>query len=135
MVPITTVSRFLVLLWIGISVAKTSALALTNTSYESPAADYDVIIIGGGITGLATAAALINREKIFHHKIRIIEQSKEILPVGATIGLFPNGAMALEPISVQLADEVCSSGIPALGMIRKNLTTGEVEKRNSPVSC
>jgi hypothetical protein len=41
-------------LWIGIYVAETSALALTNISYEPPAADCDVMIIGGGKTGLAT---------------------------------------------------------------------------------
>lgn len=86
------ISMFL-FLWIGIYVAETSALALTNISYEPPAADCDVMIIGGGKTGLAT-------KKISHHRIRIIEQSKDILPVGATIGLFPNGAMALESISV-----------------------------------
>ncbi len=53
MVSITMISMFL-FLWIGIYVAETSALALTNISYEPPAADCDVMIIGGGKTGLAT---------------------------------------------------------------------------------
>ena len=94
--------------------------------------DYDVIIIGGGITGLATAAALIHREKIPQQRICIIEKSNEIRPRGSTIDLFPNGLVALESISSELADAVCASGIQARGSIRKYLNSDVEEKIEAP---
>lgn len=94
--------------------------------------EYDVLIVGGGITGLASAVSLIHREKISPERICILEQSRNMSKVGATIGLFPNGVCALESISKELADEICSTGISHRGIIRHTLDkfTGSAERRN-----
>lgn len=50
--------------------------------------DCDVVIIGGCIAGMATTLALCNHGI---STVRLFEKSPQLRPVGAAIGLFPNG--------------------------------------------
>ena len=87
--------------------------------------DYDVILIGGGITGLATAAALLHREQFPPSRLLILEKARMIQPIGATLGLFPNGLAALESICPILAQEVISSGVTYRGVVVHDVSSCE----------
>lgn len=76
----------------------------------------DVIIIGGGISGMATAASLCRRGVT---NILILEKASALRPVGAAIGLFPNGLAALGQISPATLARVLSSAI----RMNKNVST------------
>ena len=79
--------------------------------------DYDIIIIGGGITGLATAAALLHREQFPSSRLLILEQARKLHPIGATLGLFPNGLTALQSIGgMTLAQTVMDGGVAYRGV-------------------
>ena len=80
--------------------------------------DYDVVIVGGGIAGLATAVALKNciggGGGGGTATCRIVEQARRLEPVGAAIGLFPNGLAALQAISPAVHQRVLDSCIGAM---------------------
>lgn len=148
------ISTVAIILCLLIVVHAIQALASAGGGDSSRGAKFDVVIVGGGITGkkvkstlysyplshdnkqwcsvfihlqgLASAVALIHREKIEPERICILEQSRKLRPVGATIGLFPNGVCALESMSQELAEEICTTGISFRGIIRHTL-----EPRNS----
>jgi 2-polyprenyl-6-methoxyphenol hydroxylase-like FAD-dependent oxidoreductase len=80
--------------------------------------DYDVIIIGGGIVGMACAVAL-SRKGV--KRIKIYEKALSLQPVGAAIGLFPNGLAALEAISSDVCQKVKSSSVANMKMEMRNL--------------
>lgn len=94
------------------------------------ATDCDVVIIGGGIVGTATAVALA-REGV---RVKIFDKTKEYLPVGAAIGLFPNGEAALRAISPALAEKVVASSIQNRVGRFYNLE-GEVEKETDAAAA
>lgn len=52
---------------------------------------YDAIIIGGGIAGMATDIGLTK----YGLYIKIIERTPGMNPMGAALGIFPNGLTAL----------------------------------------
>ncbi|MFE9573672.1 FAD-dependent monooxygenase [Streptomyces sp. NPDC006692] len=58
------------------------------------------VVVGGGIGGLTAAAALIRRG----WQVTVLERAAELRPVGAGIGLAPNGQRALDVIG--LGDEI-----------------------------
>ena len=66
---------------------------------------FDVIIIGGGIGGLATALSLHN----IGLKPRIYEQSKEIRPLGVGINLLPHAVRELSELG--LLNKLRSTGV------------------------
>mmetsp|Transcript_23214 Transcript_23214/g.68625 ORF Transcript_23214/g.68625 Transcript_23214/m.68625 type:complete len:421 (-) Transcript_23214:369-1631(-) len=70
---------------------------------------YDVVIVGAGIAGMACGVALARRGV---RRIRIVEKARALRPVGAAIGLFPNGLEALRLISPRVHDRVVASAIP-----------------------
>ncbi len=85
---------------------------------------YDIIIVGGGITGLATAVGLtspttcLTQREYSPPSICVLEKARELKPIGATLGLFPNGKTALSSISKKVADSVIESGIEYKGTVR-----------------
>jgi 2-polyprenyl-6-methoxyphenol hydroxylase-like FAD-dependent oxidoreductase len=97
---------------------------------------YDIIIVGGGITGLATAVALLGgggrggggagtplrQEAPSASSLRLVvlEKATQLRPVGAALGLFPNGLAALKAISPTVHDQVLASCIPATTMYIKD---------------
>jgi 2-polyprenyl-6-methoxyphenol hydroxylase-like FAD-dependent oxidoreductase len=64
---------------------------------------YDVIIVGAGPVGLATAIALYQRGIT---NILVIDQTQEFRPVGQIVDLLPNGLKALRYIDEQTYQSV-----------------------------
>ena len=94
---------------------------------------FDVIIIGGGIAGFATGLAFTK----LGYKVKIIEKALELYPVGAAIGLFPNGLNALKGISQTAFDKVQQNSILVKKMVFMNLKsqiTHEVNTHKENVS-
>jgi len=58
--------------------------------------DLDVIVVGGGIGGLTTAAALLRHG----HRVRVLDQVRELRPVGAGISLWSNGVKVLDALGL-----------------------------------
>lgn len=84
---------------------------------------YDVIIIGGGIAGLATAASLQRRGVA---NILILEKASALRPVGAAIGLFPHGLAALEQVSPDAFKRVIAAAIPMKKNVMRDADSGVV---------
>ena len=78
---------------------------------------FDVIVIGGGLAGSATGLAFAK----LGYKVKIIEKALTIYPVGAAIGLFPNGLTALKAISTTAFEKLQQSSIHVQKMIFMNL--------------
>ena len=92
-----------------------------------------ISILGGGIAGLTTAIAL---QKI-GITATIFEASKQILPVGAGLGLGSNALMALREIDLQ--DEVTRAGHPMKRFSLydesgSRITESSFENRNRPTN-
>ncbi|MCU1396785.1 MAG: hpxO [Ilumatobacteraceae bacterium] len=66
--------------------------------------DLDVLVVGAGIGGLTTAVALMRSG----HRVRVIDQSRELRPVGAGISLWSNGVKVLDALG--LGAEVAAIG-------------------------
>ncbi|PWY76009.1 FAD/NAD(P)-binding domain-containing protein, partial [Aspergillus sclerotioniger CBS 115572] len=78
-----------------------------------------VLIAGAGIAGLAAAISLARQTPIPNLNILLYEQAPELLEIGASIALSPNGMRTLEKLGVHnaLSDEVgfrTPSGIPQI---------------------
>ncbi|PYH98946.1 FAD/NAD(P)-binding domain-containing protein [Aspergillus ellipticus CBS 707.79] len=78
-----------------------------------------VLIAGAGIAGLAAAISLARQTSIPNLNIHLYEQAPELLEIGASIALSPNGMRTLEKLGVYnaLSDEVgfrTPSGIPQI---------------------
>ncbi|KAL4804954.1 hypothetical protein BDV18DRAFT_161353 [Aspergillus unguis] len=78
-----------------------------------------VLIAGAGIAGLAAAISLTRIARIPDLDIQLYEQAPELLEIGASIALSPNGMRTLEKLGVHnaLSDERGyrgSSGIPQI---------------------
>lgn len=73
---------------------KTDVTETLDTS--SPRDIYDVVVIGAGPVGLATAIGLYQRGI---KNILVIDQTRAFLQVGQSIDLLPNGLRALKSIS------------------------------------
>lgn len=56
----------------------------------------EVTVLGAGIAGLATATALAHRGA----RVRVLEQAREILEVGAGLQISPNGMVVLRALGL-----------------------------------
>ncbi|KXG48032.1 Monooxygenase, FAD-binding [Penicillium griseofulvum] len=67
-----------------------------------------VLIAGAGIAGLATAISLTRISTLPNLDIQLYEQAPELLEIGASIALSPNGMRTLEKLGVHnaLTDEI-----------------------------
>ncbi|KAF8847828.1 FAD/NAD(P)-binding domain-containing protein [Acephala macrosclerotiorum] len=84
-----------------------------------------VAVAGAGIAGLTAAIALRKHPLI---DVQLYEQAPELLEIGASIALGPNGLRTLERLGLQnaISDEVCYRGPSNLPMIYRHWKTGEV---------
>jgi FAD-dependent urate hydroxylase len=58
--------------------------------------DLDVVVVGAGIGGLTTAIALQRTG----HRVRVLEQARELRPTGAGISLWSNGVKVLDALGL-----------------------------------
>ncbi len=73
---------------------------------------YDVVIVGAGPVGLATALGLKERGI---HNIRIIDKTRAFRKVGQLISVLPNGLRALKALSLRGYDAFVSSHVHPTG--------------------
>ena len=76
----------------------------------------DVAIIGAGPGGLAAAHALWRRG----FSVKVFERARELRPIGAALGLFPNAYKALDAIDPQLCLQVLNVGVEPSQQIHQN---------------
>ncbi|OZH52267.1 FAD-binding monooxygenase [Hydrocoleum sp. CS-953] len=88
-----------------------------------------VAIIGGGIGGLATAIAL-RKQGIDAH---VYEKAREFLPVGAGVGLHPNGLRCLDAIKPGIVDILKCSGCQVDKVTLKTSTGETIMTYESPM--
>lgn len=84
----------------------------------------DIIIVGAGLGGLTTAAALLRRSV----RVRILEKASELSEVGAGITLSPNATKALEHIGLKAALGDFATVVRTQGVV--HYQTGEVLVEN-----
>ncbi|KAJ5976034.1 hypothetical protein N7481_009741 [Penicillium waksmanii] len=87
-----------------------------------------VIIAGAGIAGLATAISLSRIASIPNIDIQLYEQAPELLEIGASIALSPNGMRTLEKLGVDkaLTDEFGYRGPSGIPQIFRHWKTDQV---------
>ncbi|KAJ5608974.1 hypothetical protein N7528_009541 [Penicillium herquei] len=87
-----------------------------------------VIIAGAGIAGLATAISLARVSSLPNLDIQLYEQAPELLEIGASIALSPNGMRTLEKLGVTnaLSDEVGFRGPSGIPQIFRHWKTDQV---------
>jgi FAD-dependent urate hydroxylase len=73
--------------------------------------DLDVIVVGGGIGGLSTAVAL----RRCGHRVRVVDQVRELRPVGAGISLWSNGVKVLDALGLGEAVAAVGGQMKAMG--------------------
>jgi 2-polyprenyl-6-methoxyphenol hydroxylase-like FAD-dependent oxidoreductase len=97
--------------------------------------DHDVIIVGGSITGIATAVAL-KTQLNSPINTQIYERATSLEPTGALLSLFPNGMTALQYIlgdlqttrdpKATLCDKLNEQSVPLQRTIIKQVQGGRV---------
>ncbi|WP_299402766.1 NAD(P)/FAD-dependent oxidoreductase [Acaryochloris sp. IP29b_bin.148] len=74
-----------------------------DNNASAPRHIYDVLIVGAGPVGLATAIALYKRGI---HNIRVIDQTREFRNVGQGLDLLPNGLRAIKYIDSEAYEHI-----------------------------
>ncbi|KAJ5888522.1 hypothetical protein N7495_008563 [Penicillium taxi] len=87
-----------------------------------------IIIAGAGIAGLATAISLARISSLQNLDIQLYEQAPELLEIGASIALSPNGLRTLEKLGVHnsLDSEVGYRGPSGIPQIFRHWKTNQV---------
>ncbi|KAL3431941.1 hypothetical protein BDV09DRAFT_198213 [Aspergillus tetrazonus] len=87
-----------------------------------------VLVAGAGIAGLATAISLSRIAAIPDLEIQLYEQAPELLEIGASIALSPNGMRTLEKLGVHnaLSDEIGFRGPSGIPQIFRHWKTNQV---------
>jgi 2-polyprenyl-6-methoxyphenol hydroxylase-like FAD-dependent oxidoreductase len=94
---------------------------------------YDVIIIGGGIAGLATGVSILSHNP--ECRIKIFEKASGYYPLGAALGLFPNGLEAIKGISKNVYNKVIKSGVKCKHLISKDLQGNTLHDKDATDSA
>ena len=100
--------------------------------YLSPEQVYDVLIVGAGPVGLATAIALRQRGI---HKILVIDQTSHFRRVGQIVDILPNGLKAIKYIDEEAYQQVKEAGLKLFEPQNQNNPegkNGEVKEKNLP---
>ena len=84
-----------------------------------------IAIVGGGIGGLATAAAL----RSSGHEVRVYEQADRFREIGAGVTLHPNATRLL--VKLGFGDALRKIGSPTAG-VRLMTATGEPIETGAP---
>ncbi|KAL2803127.1 hypothetical protein BJX63DRAFT_425535 [Aspergillus granulosus] len=87
-----------------------------------------ILIVGAGIAGLATAVALARVSGLANLDLQLYEQASELLEIGASIALSPNGMRTLEKLGVlnALTDETGFRGPSGIPQIFRHWKTNQV---------
>jgi FAD-dependent urate hydroxylase len=80
--------------------------------------DLDVIVVGAGIGGL-TAAIALQRSG---HRVRVVDQVRELRPTGAGISLWPNGVKVLDALGLGPGIAAVGGRMERMGYRRKDGT-------------
>lgn len=96
---------------------------------SSPIEVYDVIVVGAGPIGLATAIGLYQQGI---ENILVVDQTRAFRPVGQGIDLLPNGLKALKAISIEALKAVKEA---ALSIAPPSQPTGKAETTTAPKSA
>ena len=115
--------------------ADESSHSTVDDSQYRPVECSDVIIVGGGLTGMATAVALQNRiqKNSSSFNVTIYEQAKALRKIGAAIGLYPNGLAALEYIDPIISQKIQQTASPCQTFERRDWQDTVVQITNVPV--
>lgn len=110
------------------SIVEAAGFAASPQDHHAPApTPLDIITIGGGIVGLATSVALLERNPSLN--IRVYERANALLPMGALLGLFPNGQTALRHISPSVWERIEASSLPCTGVQQRNINGDLIRTR------
>ncbi|KAG2716379.1 hypothetical protein I3843_03G125300 [Carya illinoinensis] len=88
--------------------------------------EHDVVIVGGGIAGLATAVAL----KRVGVGALVLEKSEGLRATGTSLGLAPNAWLALDALGI--ASKLIATSTPATKTKITNLDTGASQEAYYP---
>jgi 2-polyprenyl-6-methoxyphenol hydroxylase-like FAD-dependent oxidoreductase len=83
----------------------------------SPDKVYDVLIVGAGPVGLATAIALRQRGI---NNILVLDQTRNFRQVGQTVDLLPNGLKAIKYIDEEAYKQIKETGLKFLQPPKNN---------------
>lgn len=96
----------------------------------SPEQVYDVLIVGAGPVGLATAIALYRRGI---KNILVIDRASEFRRVGQIVDLLPNGLKSLKYIDELAYEKVKEAGFEFRKPLARNHSDDEDSKREKPL--
>ncbi|WP_308189848.1 FAD-dependent oxidoreductase [Nostoc sp. XA010] len=96
---------------------KADTLAASVISSSNPQEIYDVVIVGAGPIGLATAIGLRKRGI---ENVLVIDQTRAFRQVGQTVDLLPNGLQALKYLDPNAYEEVKKTGLDLLNPKQSN---------------
>ncbi|MBR8832967.1 MAG: FAD-dependent monooxygenase [Stigonema ocellatum SAG 48.90 = DSM 106950] len=99
-------------------------------SYSSPTEIYDVVVVGAGPIGLATAIGLRKRGV---ENLLVVDQTRAFRQVGQILDLLPNGLKALKYLDLTTYEEVKKTGIGFSNPKQSNnqKTTGQKPPKTS----
>ena len=92
---------------------------------------YDVVVIGAGPVGLATAIGLRQRGI---ENILVIDRTSAFRQVGQVIDLLPNGLKAIKALDFAAYEAVRKEGITSSSLPSNDRTTQATEKKTAPPS-
>lgn len=115
--------------------ANVDTLAEAVVSSSAPTAIYDVLVVGAGPVGLATAVGLRKRGI---ENILVIDQTRAFRQVGQVLDILPNGLKAIKYLDPNAYEEVKKNNLgflnPKQSDGQKNVeTTQEKKPANTPL--
>ncbi|WP_375497321.1 FAD-dependent oxidoreductase [uncultured Nostoc sp.] len=96
---------------------KADTLAASVISSSNPQEIYDVLVVGAGPIGLATAIGLRKRGI---ENVLVIDQTRAFRQVGQTVDLLPNGLQALKYLDPNAYEKVKKTGLDLLNPKQSN---------------